>query len=154
MVFISWWSLSLYTDGLYSRFYCTFTSLLVHVTDRKLTGWFLMSRFFFLFFGFVQKEESGACEEAEKEGDKEAEKNSEEDKEKDDTAPEEIVAGSHSFQNMMEGLPEKLSTNMAKNLSVPIAFVCLLHLANEKVCYKINSNFSKQIANGNGYFKT
>ncbi|ESO96826.1 hypothetical protein LOTGIDRAFT_231660 [Lottia gigantea] len=39
---------------------------------------------------------------------------------------------SWSFQSLLEQLPEKVSTNTAKNLSVPIAFVCLLHLANEK----------------------
>ena len=44
------------------------------------------------------------------------------------------VSGSHSFQEMVKTLPNKLSKHMAENLSVPIAFVCLLHLANEKVC--------------------
>ena len=34
---------------------------------------------------------------------------------------------------MYSTLPDKLSKTMAKNLSVPIAFVCLLHLCNEKV---------------------
>ena len=44
----------------------------------------------------------------------------------------------HSFQKMVETLPGKLSKNMAANLSVPIAFVCLLHLANEKVKQQID----------------
>lgn len=43
------------------------------------------------------------------------------------------VAGLHSFQTMINELPERISKTMSKNLSVPIAFVCLLHLANEKV---------------------
>ena len=38
-----------------------------------------------------------------------------------------------SFKDIYDMLPEELSKTMAKNLSVPIAFVCLLHLANEKV---------------------
>jgi condensin complex subunit 2 len=29
-------------------------------------------------------------------------------------------------------VPTKVSSSMAQNLSVPIMFVCLLHLANEK----------------------
>jgi len=36
------------------------------------------------------------------------------------------------FQEMVNKLPDNISKGMAKNLSVPIAFVCLLHLANEK----------------------
>lgn len=39
----------------------------------------------------------------------------------------------HSFKEIYAQLPGKLSKNMAKNLSVSIAFVCILHLANEKV---------------------
>lgn len=42
-----------------------------------------------------------------------------------------------SFKNIYSNLPEKISKNMAKNLSVPIAFVCVLHLANEKVSLHI-----------------
>lgn len=38
-----------------------------------------------------------------------------------------------TFQTLLTKLPTKVSSNTAKNLSVPIAFVCLLHLANEKV---------------------
>ncbi|XP_065071415.1 condensin complex subunit 2-like [Rhopilema esculentum] len=37
-----------------------------------------------------------------------------------------------SFKEVYSVLPEKLSQNASKNLSVPIAFVCLLYLANEK----------------------
>jgi len=33
---------------------------------------------------------------------------------------------------MYSNLPEKVSKNMLENLSVPLAFTCLLHLANEK----------------------
>ncbi|ELU01811.1 hypothetical protein CAPTEDRAFT_224498 [Capitella teleta] len=43
-----------------------------------------------------------------------------------------IVAGEHHFSRLMEQLPASLSRTMSDNLSVPIAFVCLLHLANEK----------------------
>lgn len=38
-----------------------------------------------------------------------------------------------AFQHLLKDLPVKLSDQTARNLSVPIAFVCLLHLANEKV---------------------
>ena len=43
------------------------------------------------------------------------------------------MLGSLSFQRLLNDLPEKVSGQTARNLSVPIAFVCLLHLANEKV---------------------
>ena len=43
------------------------------------------------------------------------------------------VAGTHSFQALLDELPRRISKTLTKNLSVPIAFVCLLHLANEKV---------------------
>jgi len=36
------------------------------------------------------------------------------------------------FQEMLNELPKRVSKAVVKNLSVPIAFVCLLHLANEK----------------------
>lgn len=45
---------------------------------------------------------------------------------------EKHVNGVHSFQSLLQELPQNVSKGMAKNLSVPIAFVCLLHLANEK----------------------
>lgn len=38
-----------------------------------------------------------------------------------------------SFQSLLQALPSCVSSQTAQNLSVPIAFVCLLHLANEKV---------------------
>lgn len=41
--------------------------------------------------------------------------------------------GQCSFQELLTMLPEKVSEHMAENLSTPIAFACLLHLANEKV---------------------
>ena len=44
-----------------------------------------------------------------------------------------IISGSQSFKEAYESLPSKLSRNASKNLSVPIAFVCMLYLANEKV---------------------
>ena len=47
------------------------------------------------------------------------------------------VVGDHSFATMVHQLPETISKNMARNLSVPIAFVCLLHLANERVSWDI-----------------
>lgn len=37
-----------------------------------------------------------------------------------------------SFQGVLDKLPEKLSANVAHEISVPYCFVCLLHLANEK----------------------
>ena len=42
------------------------------------------------------------------------------------------VSGVYSFKSMYDALPGKVSNNMAKNLSCPISFVCLLYLANEK----------------------
>ncbi|XP_071494851.1 condensin complex subunit 2-like isoform X1 [Diadema antillarum] len=50
------------------------------------------------------------------------------------------VAGSQSFCDMYSILPERLSKTMSKNLSVPIAFVCLLHLCNEKSLLVSNSD--------------
>ena len=47
------------------------------------------------------------------------------------------MTSAHSFHEMVKHLPDRLSKQMAENLSVPIAFVCLLHLANEKVCIVI-----------------
>ena len=45
--------------------------------------------------------------------------------------------GTLMFQELLKDLPGKVAGQTAKNLSVPIAFVCLLHLANEKVCYNL-----------------
>ncbi|XP_022097671.1 condensin complex subunit 2-like [Acanthaster planci] len=49
------------------------------------------------------------------------------------------VAGEQCFSDMYQVLPAKLSRTMAKNLSIPIAFVCLLHLANEKSLQIVNN---------------
>ena len=43
------------------------------------------------------------------------------------------VTKPYNFTDLFHTMPNKISKQMAKNLSVPIAFVCLLHLANEKV---------------------
>ena len=58
----------------------------------------------------------------------------------EDVSGDTSVAGKHSFVHMVTELPEKISQNMCNNLSVPIAFVCLLHLANEKVSYPAKFN--------------
>lgn len=50
--------------------------------------------------------------------------------------------GTLSFQELLNDLPQNVSTHMAKNLSVPIAFVCLLHLANEKTLKIESENMS------------
>ncbi|XP_048378647.1 condensin complex subunit 2 [Stegostoma tigrinum] len=42
------------------------------------------------------------------------------------------VKGQKSFTTITKNLFERLPSTMAKNLSVPMAFACLLHLANEK----------------------
>ncbi|XP_067879120.1 condensin complex subunit 2 isoform X2 [Heterodontus francisci] len=42
------------------------------------------------------------------------------------------VKGQQSFKTITKNLFERLPSTMAKNLSVPMAFACLLHLANEK----------------------
>ncbi|XP_067857203.1 condensin complex subunit 2 isoform X2 [Heptranchias perlo] len=42
------------------------------------------------------------------------------------------VKGQQSFTTITKNLFERLPSTMAKNLSVPMAFACLLHLANEK----------------------
>lgn len=38
---------------------------------------------------------------------------------------------SQDFSALYKNLPSKLSTKMSENLSVPLAFIALLHLANE-----------------------
>ena len=43
------------------------------------------------------------------------------------------MEGTLMFQELLKDLPGKVAGQTAKNLSVSIAFVCLLHLANEKV---------------------
>ena len=45
----------------------------------------------------------------------------------------ESVTKPYNFTELYHTIPHKISKQMAKNLSIPIAFVCLLHLANEKV---------------------
>ncbi|NXG14002.1 CND2 protein, partial [Grallaria varia] len=50
------------------------------------------------------------------------------DKEKDVS----VVAGEKILSDITKDLLHRLPTAMATNLSVPLAFVCLLHLANEK----------------------
>ncbi|XP_019646176.1 PREDICTED: condensin complex subunit 2-like [Branchiostoma belcheri] len=55
------------------------------------------------------------------------------------SAEEEAVSGEQTFTELMQELPTMVSGQTAKNLSVPIAFVCLLHLANEK-CLQIDGN--------------
>lgn len=42
------------------------------------------------------------------------------------------ITGAYTFKSMYDALPNNVSTSMSKNLSTPIAFVCLLYLANEK----------------------
>ncbi|NWH17111.1 CND2 protein, partial [Grus americana] len=43
-----------------------------------------------------------------------------------------VVAGEKVFSNITKELLHRLPSAMANNLSVPLAFACLLHLANEK----------------------
>ncbi|XP_017687353.1 PREDICTED: condensin complex subunit 2 [Lepidothrix coronata] len=43
-----------------------------------------------------------------------------------------VVAGEKKLSNITEDLLHRLPAAMASNLSVPLAFMCLLHLANEK----------------------
>ncbi|NXM32035.1 CND2 protein, partial [Oxyruncus cristatus] len=43
-----------------------------------------------------------------------------------------VVAGEKKLSNIMKDLRHRLPADMATNLSVPSAFVCLLHLASEK----------------------
>ena len=38
-----------------------------------------------------------------------------------------------TFQQLLSTLTTRLHSSVVKNLSVPITFVCLLHLANDKV---------------------
>lgn len=42
------------------------------------------------------------------------------------------VTQQHSFADIVGDVPTKVSQKTAENLSVPIMFVALLHLANEK----------------------
>ena len=62
-----------------------------------------------------------------------------ENKASEESSPQEAAAGAHSFQGLVQVLPKQITRNMADNLSVPIAFVCLLHLANEKVCCRFSN---------------
>ncbi|XP_072030465.1 condensin complex subunit 2-like [Amphiura filiformis] len=76
----------------------------------------------------------------------EAEKENTEEKEpktKENEMADDGVAGMQSFKDVYDSLPARLSQTMSKNLSVPIAFVCLLHLANEK-CLKITRKEESQ----------
>ncbi|KAM6395517.1 condensin complex subunit 2 [Rhynochetos jubatus] len=52
-----------------------------------------------------------------------------EDAEREDTS---MVAGEKVFSSVTKELHHRLPSVMANNLSVPLAFACLLHLANEK----------------------
>jgi len=45
------------------------------------------------------------------------------------------VSNSLTFEQLLDRLSTRLHSSVIKNLSVPIAFVCLLHLANDKVCF-------------------
>ena len=54
-------------------------------------------------------------------------------KEPEDEVFMECVTKPCTFSELYSTIPNKISRQMANNLSVPIAFVCLLHLANEKV---------------------
>ena len=51
----------------------------------------------------------------------------------DESSAGKEMPGRQLFSQLLRDLPEKVSGQTAKNLSAPIAFVCLLHLANEKV---------------------
>lgn len=50
----------------------------------------------------------------------------------EDAAETSHMSTDWQFQTLLERLPHRVSEVAARNLSVPIAFVCLLHLANEK----------------------
>ncbi|XP_033756730.1 condensin complex subunit 2-like isoform X2 [Pecten maximus] len=67
----------------------------------------------------------------------EAAENTEVNQNKNSSSDQEMT-GTCTFQDLLTILPDKVSSQTAKNLSVPIAFACLLHLANEK-CLKIVS---------------
>lgn len=54
------------------------------------------------------------------------------------------MEGKLTFQKLLNDLPAKVSGQTARNLSVPIAFVCLLHLANEKTL-KIDEDDMKDL---------
>ncbi|XP_033102738.1 condensin complex subunit 2-like isoform X2 [Anneissia japonica] len=56
----------------------------------------------------------------------------ENEKNQNEERKEDKVTQQKSFKEMYSTLPREISKNMSKNLSVPIAFVCLLHLCNEK----------------------
>ncbi|XP_073509782.1 condensin complex subunit 2 [Phyllobates terribilis] len=58
-------------------------------------------------------------------------------RQKDEPAPKNeaeptVVKDEKIFSNITSDLQKRLPTTMAQNLSVPLAFACLLHLANEK----------------------
>uniref|UniRef100_A0A8D0ERX8 Condensin complex subunit 2 n=1 Tax=Strix occidentalis caurina TaxID=311401 RepID=A0A8D0ERX8_STROC len=55
------------------------------------------------------------------------------DTQKNQTVAEVMVAGEKALSSITKELLHRLPSAMANNLSVPLAFVCLLHLANEKL---------------------
>lgn len=48
------------------------------------------------------------------------------------TAENKAEQNGQQFSSLVAGVPDKVPRQMVPNLSVPIMFVCLLHLANEK----------------------
>jgi len=47
-------------------------------------------------------------------------------------ASDSLQQESNRFSNIYRHLPDGISKSMSENLSIPLAFTCLLHLANEK----------------------
>lgn len=54
------------------------------------------------------------------------------------SAMESVKKSGVKFSELYSQLPSRVSTTTAKNLSIPICIVCLLHLANEKVSTHIS----------------
>lgn len=59
--------------------------------------------------------------------------NNEQNERTEDEVFKESISKPWKFIELYNAIPNKISEHMANNLSVPIAFVCLLHLVNEKV---------------------
>ncbi|XP_014671254.1 PREDICTED: condensin complex subunit 2-like [Priapulus caudatus] len=51
-----------------------------------------------------------------------------------------VIEKPKSFKKMYKELPSKLSKKMEQNLSIPIGFVCFLHLCNEKCLKLVGTN--------------
>lgn len=63
---------------------------------------------------------------------------------REESADDARVASVKSFSETVQAVPAALPGTMAKDVSVPLCFVCLLHLANEKGLSIVNDGDALQ----------